>query len=85
MILGEPAYRSWGRLMMLLAEAEVAAAVMNGNGNLSDRDAATQRYVTAVDDIVAELGALKRAEVLARLGVVLLQEEYRDQGGRPSS
>lgn len=85
MIRGEPAYRSWGRLMLLLSEAEAAAAVMNGSGTASGRDEATRRYVAAVDQMIDELGALKRAEVLARLGVFLLQEEYRDQGGRPSS
>lgn len=70
----EPAYRAWGRVTLLLAEAQAAAAVMNGAHDSADRVEATRRYVSAVDRMVAELGALKRSEALARIGVFLLRE-----------
>lgn len=69
----------WQRVCTRLREAEAAHPVMTGrNVGQRDRDAATDRYVRAVDAMVADLTELRRHGALSRLSRLLEAEERQD-------
>lgn len=68
----------WANVLTRLAEASVAGAVMRSHDATgTDRDIATDLYVTAVDALVADLQALKSAGLLGRISIFLASETAR--------
>jgi hypothetical protein len=64
--------QEWNRVVASLVEAQVAGAVMRHPKTPSvARDQATDRYVRAVDAIVADLGLLREQLVLTRITALL--------------
>ena len=64
--------RAWASILTRLHEAQVERSIMRGRDTPPQaRDDATDRYVTAVDALVAELGLLKDAGTLAQITLFL--------------
>ena len=63
----------WANVLNRLRDASIAGDIMSGrDADDKDRDLATDRYVTAVDALVAELQELREAGVLDRISLFLV-------------
>ena len=62
----------WANVLERLSEAQVAGSIMTSpNADAKDKDLATDRYVTAVDALVADLTALAGAGVLDEVSAMV--------------
>lgn len=63
----------WANVLNRLRDASIAGCIMAARDvDGRDRDLATDRYVTAVDALVAELQVLAQAGVLERISLFLV-------------